>query len=84
MDKTIIKIRKGINGFKYSACDKNGCFLRNFKRLSDVRKYWKIEIKYGLVELVRELDKEPDMSQIEAAKKEIDRILKEYGRRKRK
>ena len=27
---TIIKIRRGINGFKYSACDENGYFIGNF------------------------------------------------------
>lgn len=55
--KTIIKIRRGVNGFKYAACDKDGYFIRNIKNLSDARKYWKTDIKYGNVELVRVLDK---------------------------
>lgn len=83
MDKTIIKIRKGINGFKYSACDKSGYFLCNFKKLADVRNHWKKEIKLGYVVLVRELDKMPDMRKIEATKKAIDHILIEYGRTKK-
>ena len=75
-NKTIIKIRKGCNGFKYSACDQHGNFLRNFRKLSDVRKHWKNEIKWGQMELVRELDKEPDLTAIDEAKRAIENILK--------
>ena len=84
MSKTIIRVRRGINGFKYSACDKDGNFLGNFEKLSDVRKHWIQEIKWGHVVLVRELDKAPDMTKIDSTIKTIDRILKAYGRRKRK
>lgn len=35
---TIIKVRKGLNGYKYSACDKNGRFIGNFEKLGEVRK----------------------------------------------
>lgn len=73
---TIIKVRRGMNGFKYSACDVNGYFLANFKKLSDVRKYWSVEIRRGQVQLIRELDKMPDMSKIEAAKANIEKLLK--------
>lgn len=73
---TIIKVRRGINGFKYSACDANGYFLGNFRKLSDVRKHWNIEIRRGQVQLIRELDKMPDMSKIEAAKANIEKLLK--------
>ena len=52
-EKTIIKVRKGCSGFKYSACDQLGNFLGNFEKLADVRKHWKNEIKWGHVELVR-------------------------------
>ena len=82
--KTIIKIRKGVNGFKYSACDQHGNFLRNFEKLADVRNHWKLEIKWGRVELVRELDKMPDMRQIDATIKAIDSILRAYAKEKRK
>lgn len=64
-EKTIILVRKGINGFKYSACDKNGYFLNNFNKLSDIRKYWEIEIKLGYIEIVRELNKKPNGEDIE-------------------
>lgn len=79
--QTIIKVRRGINGFKYSACDVNGYFIGNFEKLSDVRKHWLLEIKWGQVVLVRELDKTPDMSKIEATKAAIESILRAYARR---
>ena len=75
-NKTIIKIRKGCNGFKYSACDHQGNFLRNFRKLSDVRKHWKNEIKWGQVELVRELDKDPDFTVIRDTARIIGKLLK--------
>lgn len=76
MYSRIIRIRKGLNGFRYSACDNNGNFLGNFEKLADVRQHWKIEIKRGQVVLVRELDQVPDMSQIEQTKKNIEKILR--------
>lgn len=83
-EKTIIKVRRGLNGFKYSACDAQGNFLGNFSKLADVRRHWYNEIKWGQVVLVRELDQIPDTSQIEAAKEAIEKILKAYTRRHRK
>lgn len=80
---TIIRVRKGLNGFKYSACDSEGYFIGNFEKLADVRKHWKNEIKWGQVELVRELDKMPDMTQIEETKKNIEKILRAYAGRKK-
>lgn len=41
------------------------------KKLSDARNYWKIDIKYGHIELVRELDKVADMTRLEEAKKQL-------------
>ena len=79
-EKTIIKIRKGCNGFKYSACDQRGNFLHNFKKLSDVRRYWQKEIEWGQVELVRELDQMPDFTAINQAKNTIESILRSYKR----
>ena len=73
---TIIRVRRGINGFKYSACDAHGYFLGNFRKLSDVRKQWSVEIRRGQVQLIRELDQMPDMSKIEATQKAIETILK--------
>lgn len=82
--KTIIKVRRGLNGFKYSACDEHGNFIGNFEKLADVRRHWYNEIKWEQVVLVRELDQMPDMSQIEATKRHIENILKAYARRRRK
>lgn len=81
MDKTIIRVRKGLNGFKYSACDSKGNFIANFKKLSDVRKHWKNEIKFGYVEIIREIDKMPNTTQIEATRKNIECILRSYAKR---
>ena len=77
--QTIIKVRRGINGFKYSACDANGYFIGNFEKLSDVRRHWFREIKRRQVILV--LDKTPDMSKIEATKAVIESILKSYAKK---
>ena len=81
---TIIKVRRGINGFKYSACDAHGYFIGNFKKLSDVRKHWSVEIRRGQVKLIRELDQMPDMSKIEATQRNIETLLRAYGRRRKK
>lgn len=79
---TIIKVRRGINGFRYSACDANGYFLGNFEKLADVRKHWSVEIRREQVQLIRELNQMPDMSKIEATQKNIENILRAYGKRK--
>lgn len=79
---TIIKVRRGINGYKYSACDTNGYFIGNFRKLSDVRRHWNVEIKRGQVQLIRELDQVPDMSKIEAARATIEKALKLLTRNK--
>lgn len=83
-EKTVIKIRRGLNGFKYSAYDAQGNFIGNFEKLADVRRHWLREIKWGQVVLVRELDQMPDMSQIEATKAAIEKILKAYAKRRSK
>lgn len=79
MKTTIIKVRRGINGHKYSACGENGEFIGNFNKLSEVRRHWEKQIKWGQVVLVRELDKAPDMSKIEAAQSAIESILLAYA-----
>lgn len=77
---TVIRIRRGMNGFRYSACDDNGYFVGNFRRLSDIRSHWQLEIKLGRVELIRELKKDPDMSRREATISSIKTILNAYRR----
>lgn len=78
---TIIKVRRGINGFRYSACDEQGYFIGNFEKLADVRHHWLREIRWKQIILVRELDQIPDMSQIETEEKLIKRILKSYSKK---
>lgn len=78
---TIIKVRRGINGFRYSACDASGYFIGNFKKLSDVRKHWIVEIRRGQVQLIRELDQMPDMSKLEATKVNIEKLLKALSKK---
>lgn len=78
---TIIKVRRGINGFRYSACDANGYFIGNFKKLSEVRKHWGVEIRRGQVQLVRELDQVPDMSKIESTRANIEKLLKALAKK---
>lgn len=75
---TTIRIRKGTNGFRYSVCDDKGRWFGNFEKLSDIRKHWKEAIKQGQVQLIRELDQLPDMSQNERTKKRIKSILTAY------
>lgn len=78
--KTIIRIRRGINGIRYCACDKNGNPIRGFNKLSDIRKHWQKEIKWGYVELIRELDKTPDMEAVNKTIKCLETILREYAK----
>lgn len=77
---TVIRIRRGTNGFRYSACDDDGYFVGNFRKLSDIRSHWQLEIKLGRVELIRELKKDPDMSRREATISSIKTILNAYRR----
>lgn len=56
---TVIKIRRGINGYRYSICNCYGRFIWNANSLSEIRKRWAWEIRHGLVVLVRELKNEP-------------------------
>ena len=79
--QTIIKVRRGINGFRYSACDANGYFIGNFEKLSDVRKHWSVEIRRGQVQLIRELDHMPDMAKIEETKETIEKLLKSLAKK---
>lgn len=78
-EKTIIRVRRGINGVKYCACDKNGNPIRGFNKLSDVRKHWLKEIKWGYVELIRELDKTPDMEAVNETRWMLEAFLKSYA-----
>ena len=78
--QTIIRVRRGMNGFKYAACDNGGYFIGNFERLADVRKHWNYEIKLGYIVLVRELDKLPDMSKYEDERKVLNKLAQLYAK----
>lgn len=60
MIPVIIRVRRGLNGHKYAACNDKGRFICNFDRLADARKHWYIEIHLGYVSIVRELTKYPE------------------------
>lgn len=80
--KTIIRVRRGIGDARYCACDDKGNPIRGFKKLSDVRQHWLKEIKWGYVELIRELDKTPDMDAINNTSKSIRKILAASAKKK--
>lgn len=79
---TTIRVRRGINGARYAACGNDGSFIRNFNRLADVREHWKMEIQWGRVQLIRELEKLPDLSRMDEGKTALETFLRAaYGRR---
>lgn len=77
--KTIIIVRRSIKT-RYCACDNAGNPIQGFNKLSDVRKHWQKEIKWGYVELVRELDKMPDMETVNETQKMLETILRAYAK----
>ena len=80
---TIIRIRRGRPGVaRYCACSDDGTPIRGFDKLSHIRKYWEKEIKWGRVQLVRELDQEPNMEPIKKSIEVIEGLLRAYGRKK--
>lgn len=78
--KTIIKVRRGIGKARYCACDNARNPIQGFNKLSDIRKNWQKEIKWGYVELVRELDKTPDMEMANETKRMLETILRAYAK----
>ena len=75
-NKNIIRVRRGAGQARYCACDNAGNPIKGFDKLLDIRRYWKKEIKQGYIELVRELDKKPEMGAINDIIKSIETILK--------
>lgn len=76
---TIIRIRRGYGNTRYCACDDSGNPIQGFYKLSDIRKRWQNEIKWGYVKLVRELDKTPNMEIVNRTIKLLERILIAYA-----
>ena len=61
MDKvTVIKVRKGMNGFPFSACTSDGHFIINADNLDQIKEIYAVEIKSKRVKLQKELDKYPE------------------------
>lgn len=77
---TTIRIRQGDGKARYIACENDGTPIKGFERLSDIRKHWEQEIKLGYVELVRELDRKPNLKRINHTSKCLKAILEIYAR----
>ncbi len=77
MTASVIRIRRGVGGHRYSACNDSGRFLGNFDKLSGARQHWRWEIRHGLVRLAR-LDKDPDMSALNVAQRAVGGVLRLY------
>lgn len=60
IEKTIILIRKGLNGFPYSVCDSDGKFFKNADSIEQIRAFYKEETKMGRVQLKKEITKYPE------------------------
>lgn len=52
----IWKAPKNENGAKYVTVDERGNLIYAYKKLSDIRKQYKVEIELQFIELKRELD----------------------------
>lgn len=48
-------------------------------KLSDIRKHWEKEIRWGYVKLVRELDKKPNLEHLNGTIKALEAILRAYA-----
>lgn len=57
---TTILIRKGLNGFRYSACGQKGNFLFNASQISAITRHWSAERRNGTVQFIRQLDLYPE------------------------
>ena len=79
MEVSIIKIRKGLNGFRYSACDEKGHFIINGEKISDLTHFWRKEKSMGYVRFVRELKKTPIDTRVVSLEKMIREIADAIG-----
>ena len=77
---TTIRIRREDGKVRYIACEDDGTPIKGFERLSDIRKHWQRDIQLGYVELVRELDRKPNLECIKYTIKCLNTILKAYSR----
>lgn len=57
---TTILIRKGLNGFRYSACGEKGNLLFNSNQIAFITRHWSKEYWNGSVRFIRQLSLYPD------------------------
>lgn len=72
--KTKLLIRKGINGFTYSVCNEKGYFIGNIYNLEEVQQQWSEEIRAGKIDIIIQLDKLPDLTELVEIKEAIERL----------
>lgn len=59
-EKTIIRIRKGMNGWPFSACSADGYFIMNAESIDQIREHYDFEIKHKIVKIVKETSLYPE------------------------
>ena len=59
-DKDVIRFRKGLNGFPYSVCDRDGYFMHNAESVDEIRDRYKRYLRDKTMELRKELDLYPE------------------------
>lgn len=59
MDKTVVRIWRAPGGVeaKYVTVTAEGKLIHGYEKLSDIRKFYSVQIELGHVELKRELEK---------------------------
>ncbi len=57
---TTILIRKGLNGFRYSACGEKGNFLFNTNQIGQITANWSNERKNNTIQFIRQLNLLPE------------------------
>lgn len=67
---TTILVRKGLNGFRYSACGEKGNFLFNANLISSITRHWSVEHKNGTIQFIRQLDLYPEQTDRYASERE--------------
>lgn len=67
---TTILIRKGLNGFRYSACGEKGNFLFNSNQISAITRHWSVEYRNGTLQFIRQLDLYPEQLDKHTTEKE--------------
>ncbi|MCI8775659.1 MAG: helix-turn-helix transcriptional regulator [Lachnospiraceae bacterium] len=81
---TTILIRKGLNGFRYSACGEKGNFLFNANQIGRITGHWSKERRSNTVQFIRQLDLFPgeDVEAAELCGKAIGERLKDTRKKR--